>query len=222
MSLAAPGVELAPLRWWHLAELAELERAVFDVDPWTPEMFWSELAQGASRHYLVALSGGRVVGYAGLAVTDDEAYIQTVGVHPGHRGHGLGAQLMVALLREARRRGARSCGLEVRTENRAARALYTRLGFVDVALRRNYYQPSGGDAYVMRARPIDTAGYGAQLDAAAAALAEKDSAALAEKDSAALAEKNRAALAEKDATAALAEKDRAARAEWRTAAEGAP
>ncbi|MDT3438511.1 ribosomal protein S18-alanine N-acetyltransferase [Pseudofrankia sp. BMG5.37] len=175
-----PAVELAPLRWWHLAEVAEMERVVFDVDPWTPEMFWSELAQGASRHYLATLVDGRIVGYAGLAVADDEAYIQTVGVHPACRGRGLGARLMVALLLEARRRGARSCGLEVRTDNLAARALYTRLGFVDIGLRRNYYQPSGGDAYVMRARPIDTPGYGAQLDAAWAALAEKDGAAPAE------------------------------------------
>ena len=166
-------VELGPMRWWHLAEVADLELAVFDLDPWTPEMFWSELAQGASRHYLVALVDGRIVGYAGLAVTDEESYIQTVGVHPAHRGRRLGACLMIALLREARRRGARSCGLEVRTDNLSARALYSRLGFVDIGIRRGYYQPSGGDAYVMRVRPIDTPGYGAQLDAAWAALAQQ-------------------------------------------------
>ncbi|WP_052710978.1 ribosomal protein S18-alanine N-acetyltransferase [Pseudofrankia sp. DC12] len=172
-----PAVTLVPLRWWQLAEAADLEPDVFDVDPWTPEMFWSELAAGPSRYYLAALVAGRIVGYAGLAVTDDEAYIQTVGVHPDLRGRGLGARLMIALLREARRRGARSCGLEVRTDNHAARALYARLGFVDIGMRRGYYQPSGGDAYVMRARPIDSAGYGVQLDAAWAALDERDAAA---------------------------------------------
>ncbi|WP_007518684.1 MULTISPECIES: ribosomal protein S18-alanine N-acetyltransferase [Pseudofrankia] len=175
-----PAVELTPLRWWHLAEVAELEKDVFDLDPWTPEMFWSELAQGASRYYVAALVGGRIAGYAGLAITDDEAFVQTVGVQPGHRGRGLGARLMVALLREARRRGARSCGLEVRTENLSARALYARLGFVDIGIRRGYYQPSGGDAYVMRARPIDTPGYGARLDAAWAALVQKDGEAAAD------------------------------------------
>jgi len=167
-------VELVALRWWHLAEVAELEMAVFDVDPWTPEMFWSELAQGDSRYYLAALVDGSIAGYAGLAVAADEAYIQTVGVHPAHRGRGLGARMMIELLRTARRRGARSCGLEVRTDNLGARALYARLGFVDLGLRRGYYQPSGGDAYVMRVRPIDTAGYGARLDAAWAALTAGD------------------------------------------------
>jgi ribosomal-protein-alanine N-acetyltransferase len=171
-----PAVTLAPLRWWQLAEVAELERVVFDLDPWTPEMFWSELAAGPGRYYLAALAAGRIVGYAGLAVAEDDAYIQTIGVHPDQRGRGLGARLMIALLREARRRGARTCGLEVRTENQAARALYTRLGFVDIGVRRGYYQPSGGDAYVMRVRPIDTVGYGAQLDAAWAALDLRDAA----------------------------------------------
>jgi ribosomal-protein-alanine N-acetyltransferase len=173
--VGAPGTgsasrpELVSLRWWHLAEVAELERRVFDVDPWTPEMFWSELAQGRGRYYLAALVADRIVGYAGLAVQDDEAYIQTVGVDPRLRGCRLGSRLMVALLREARHAGARSCGLEVRTDNLAARALYSRLGFVDIGLRRAYYQPSGGDAYVMRVRPIDTVGYAARLDAEARA-----------------------------------------------------
>jgi ribosomal-protein-alanine N-acetyltransferase len=152
------------MRWWHLADVAALEPTVFVQDPWSAEMFWSELALGASRHYLVALSGAKIVGYAGLAVAEDESYIQTIGVAPGQRGQGLGCRLMLALLREARRRGARSCGLEVRAGNHSAQALYTRLGFTTIGVRRGYYQPSGDDALVMRVRPIDTAGYGARLD----------------------------------------------------------
>ncbi|CAJ59793.1 putative acetyltransferase [Frankia alni ACN14a] len=164
---------LVPMRWWHVATVAELEPTVFATDPWTAELFWSELAQGDQRHYLTALWQPRgaaahdlsaIIGYAGLALADDGAYIQTVGVVPRIRGRGVGARLMIALLRHARRAGARSCGLEVRTDNHAARALYTRLGFVDIGVRRGYYQPSGGDAYVMRARPIDTVGYAALLD----------------------------------------------------------
>ncbi|EFC83146.1 ribosomal-protein-alanine acetyltransferase [Parafrankia sp. EUN1f] len=164
-------VDLLPMRWWHLAGIASIERRVFDLDPWSAELFWSELAQGDSRNYLVAVSAGSIVGYSGLALQGDESYIQTIGVVPEMRGRRLGARLMIAQLREARRRGARSCGLEVRTDNVAARALYAGLGFVDLGVRRGYYQPSGGDAYVMRARPIDTVGYGALLDRIEAAIA---------------------------------------------------
>nr|MDT0667714.1 hypothetical protein [Micromonospora sp. DSM 115978] len=54
--------------------------------------------------------------------------------------------------------------LEVRTDNEPARELYRRFGFADLGVRRGYYQLSGADAFVMRARPIDTPGYGALLD----------------------------------------------------------
>ncbi|ETA04278.1 (SSU ribosomal protein S18P)-alanine acetyltransferase [Frankia casuarinae] len=167
------------MRWWHVAMVAELEQTVFDIDPWTAELFWSELAQGEQRRYLTALwrpqgvpthDTSAIVGYAGLALAEDGAYIQTIGVVPRMRGRGVGARLMIALLRDARRAGARNCGLEVRTDNQAARALYSRLGFVDIGLRRGYYQPSGGDAYVMRVRKIDTVGYAELLDRVEATL----------------------------------------------------
>ncbi|CAO5175226.1 (ribosomal protein S18)-alanine N-acetyltransferase [Frankia sp. AiPs1] len=164
---------LVPTRWWHIETIARLERTVFVTDAWSAELFWSELAQGDQRYYLTAMAHPRgtathdlesIVGYAGLAISDDGAYVQTVGVVPAARGRGIGARLMIALLRRARETGARSCGLEVRTDNHTARALYHRLGFVDIGTRRGYYQPSGGDAFVMRARPINTVGYGAFLD----------------------------------------------------------
>jgi len=39
--------------------------------------------------------------------------------------------------------------LEVRTDNTAAIALYQAHGFERLGLRKNYYQPSGADAYTM-------------------------------------------------------------------------
>ena len=50
---------------------------------------------------------------------------------------------------EATARGAERVGLEVRTDNAPAQALYRRFGFAPVGVRRGYYQPSGADALVM-------------------------------------------------------------------------
>ena len=58
--------------------------------------------------------------------------------------------LLIALLDEARRRGVAHVDLEVKADNDTARRLYERHGFVEIAVRRNYYQPSGTDAIVMR------------------------------------------------------------------------
>jgi ribosomal-protein-alanine N-acetyltransferase len=148
---ATPSIEFAPLRWWHLADVARLETEIFGADSWSAELFWSELAQSGLRYYLVAEQGDRVVGYAGLAAWAGESWVQTVAVAEPARGLGVGRRLMDALLSEARRRDARTCALEVRADNDVAQQLYASLGFQRIGIRRGYYQPSGADALVLQA-----------------------------------------------------------------------
>lgn len=140
---------LAPLRWWHLAEVVELERVLFGDESWSEELFWSELAQGGQRTYTVALDGTSVVGYCGLAAAADEAYVQTIAVAPAAQGRGLGTRLLRGIVQDAVGRGARFVGLEVRADNEVAQRLYARHDFAPVGRRRGYYQPSGVDAVVM-------------------------------------------------------------------------
>lgn len=145
-------VTLGRLRWWDIEAVLPLEREVFDGDVWTAHHFWSELGQMATRHYLVAREGDRVVGYAGLCAYPDEAFVQTMAVAADHRGQGLGALMLEGLLAEAERRGLRTVLLEVRADNPQAQRLYERHGFRRTAVRRGYY-PGGVDAWVMTRGP---------------------------------------------------------------------
>ena len=53
-------------------------RQLFTEDAWTDAMFWSELAERDSRHYVVAAADDDLAGYAGLcAYASGEAYVQT-------------------------------------------------------------------------------------------------------------------------------------------------
>lgn len=140
------------MRWWHVAALLPLERALFGEQPWTERMFWSELGQLDTRHYVVAVDGEDVVGYAGLCDYPDEAWVQTMAVAPSHQGRGTGALLLADLLDEAARRRQRVVSLEVRAGNDRAQRLYERHGFVRTGVRRRYYQPSGDDAVLMTRR----------------------------------------------------------------------
>ncbi len=147
-----PDPQLRRMRWWDVDAVHRIETEVF-VDPWSVELFWSELAQvPEARHYLVADLDATIVGYAGLAAIGYQADVQTLAVAAGHQGHGLGARLLVALLAEARRRDAGEVLLEVRAENKAAQALYARAGFERIGVRRGYYRPGGTDALVLRLR----------------------------------------------------------------------
>ena len=140
---------LERMRWWHIDELLPLERRLFGEEPWTARLFWSELAQLDTRHYLVALSDGLVVGYGGLCAYPDEAFVQTIAVDPRVQGEGLGGLILQALLDEAARRRKSTVSLEVRADNEPAQRLYKRFGFRVAGVRRGYYQPSGTDALVM-------------------------------------------------------------------------
>jgi ribosomal-protein-alanine N-acetyltransferase len=140
------------MRWWHVADCLPLEEELFGAEPWTERMFWSELGQIETRHYVVAVAEGSVVGYAGLCDYPDEAWVQTMAVARCAQGRGLGAQLLEELLHEAGRRRQRVVALEVRADNVPAQRLYVRYGFEQTGVRRGYYQPSGVDALVMTRR----------------------------------------------------------------------
>ena len=139
-------VPLTRMRWWHVPGVMELEDELFGAEAWSAAAYWNELAETATRHYVVALARDRVLGYAGLAVYGDEAHVLTIGVATAAQGRGLGTALLRDLLAAA---GHRRVLLDVRADNEVAQRLYRRHGFVPVGRRRGYYQPSGMDAVVM-------------------------------------------------------------------------
>ncbi|CAM5370264.1 hypothetical protein SVIOM74S_06521 [Streptomyces violarus] len=83
------------MRWWDIDPVLELERDPVPDDAWSRGMFWSELAHArrpeASRKYLVAEEGERIVGYAGVASSGEQADIQTIAVTREYWGTGWAA-----------------------------------------------------------------------------------------------------------------------------------
>jgi N6-L-threonylcarbamoyladenine synthase len=137
-----------------LDAIMALETATFGTDAWSSRLMRGEL-RGEHTHYLVAIdedAPAELAGYAGLLAPrgSGDGDIQTIAVAPSARRRGLGRMLVLALVEVARDRGARQVFLEVRADNPDARALYDSLGFEEIAVRPNYYQPDGVDAQVMR------------------------------------------------------------------------
>lgn len=151
----------APLRWWHVAAVAEVEQQLFPADPWSAGQWWSELAGVPDRRSITvawrpaadldAPHPQDVLGYVDMAFAGDVADVQTVAVVESARRSGLGRQLLREGLDDARSRGCVRALLEVRAGNAAAIELYATEGFTSVDRRRGYY-PDGDDALVMEAR----------------------------------------------------------------------
>jgi [ribosomal protein S18]-alanine N-acetyltransferase len=137
-----------------LADIMALETSTFENDAWSAASMSSELGS-IHTYYLVAFDSEHpeeLAGYAGLLAPTGsrDGEVQTIAVAQLARRHGLGRILMERLIAEADARGARQVFLEVRADNPNARALYDSLGFEQIAVRRNYYQPDNVDAQVMR------------------------------------------------------------------------
>ena len=138
---------IVPLRWWHIDALLTIEDEQFGTESWSAAMFWSELAAG--HYYRVAVDDDLVLGYAGEAFADHEAWINNIAVRGDAQRRGVGAALLRDLIAEADRRHARRICLEVATDNTPAQRMYDAYGFEGIGIRRGYYQPSNTDALVM-------------------------------------------------------------------------
>jgi ribosomal-protein-alanine N-acetyltransferase len=139
---------LEPMRMADVAAVLEIERLSFS-SPWPAYAFEQELTGNRLAHYVVARSGGRVVGFAGIWLMVDEAHVTTFGVHPDHRRRGVGRRLLLRLAELAIELGSARLTLEVRVSNTAAQALYQAFGFRVAGRRIAYYSDDGEDAVVM-------------------------------------------------------------------------
>jgi ribosomal-protein-alanine N-acetyltransferase len=130
-----------------LPALAALEAASFP-DPWSETLLAGELAAPTSL-VLVAFEASAATGYAAFRRAADEAELLRVAVAPAARGRRVALRLVEAGLARLLADGVRSCFLEVRPENRPARALYRALGFRETGRRPRYYA-DGSDALILR------------------------------------------------------------------------
>ena len=139
--------QIVPMNSSHIPVLAELEKMCFSA-PWSESSLREELANPLS-HFLAAVAEEKTAGYLGVQEVAGEGYITNIAVFPEYRRQGIAQALLEAAEAGAGERGCAFLTLEVRASNKAAAALYSKMGYTVTGERKNFYSNPAENALLM-------------------------------------------------------------------------
>ena len=119
-----------------LDTILEIEARAYPV-PWSREQMIDVFNQKVIRMKL--LMNGELIGYAFVSIILDEGHLLHITIDPIHHGKRLGRYLLEHVLQLGDSHQLATIFLEVREGNTPARALYDRIGFNQVGVRKGYY-----------------------------------------------------------------------------------
>lgn len=119
-----------------LETILEIEARAYPV-PWNKTQMMDVFNQKVIRMKL--LMEGKLIGYAFVSIIIDEGHLLHITVDPIHHGKRLGRYLLEQVLKLGDSHQLATIFLEVREGNTPARALYDRMGFNQVGMRKGYY-----------------------------------------------------------------------------------
>lgn len=140
------------LRDMLLADIPEVQAIENQCQshPWSEIHFKASIESSHQAYVLEDPAAPEIVAFAITSTVADEAELLNIAVAPSCQRQGVGHYLLNFLC-DSFEPSIQSFFLEVRGSNQAAIALYRKLEFNEVGLRRNYYPSLGGreDAVIM-------------------------------------------------------------------------
>ena len=134
-----------------ILSVVALEEACFP-DPWMEGQITYELMTNPCSISLVCEEDKKIVGYLDFMITFDSGTINRLAVHPDHRQKGIATALINAMVDicQHQKEEVDYITLEVRKSNKAAIALYFKLGWERVVFKKHYYRNGEDAIYMMR------------------------------------------------------------------------
>lgn len=120
-------------------------------NPWQETTFRGEIYNRplSFPYVIVHKFQKRVMGYIIFWKIKEEVHINNIALHPDFRRKGIGEAVLRKVLTQVQREGVRYITLEVRPSNLAALALYKKLEFKVLGIRKNYYFKPREDAIIL-------------------------------------------------------------------------
>lgn len=132
-----------------LDRVIELEHQLFKESSWSKEDYLYEIYENTFSFNFVLEIDDIIIGYVGVWIMYEQSQITTIGIDNHYQRQGYAKTLMDEIIQFAVEEGCEVMSLEVRVSNQPAISLYEKCGFVNQAIRKNYYQDNHEDAYLM-------------------------------------------------------------------------
>ena len=132
----------------HIDAIKEIEKQCFSL-PWSRQALISQLPDDMHMFIVAENEQGNAIGYVGMMYVLDEGYISNVAVSPEYRRLGIADALIRELVSKSEEKLLSFVTLEVRESNTPAIELYSKNGFTEVGLRKNYYEKPVENAILM-------------------------------------------------------------------------
>lgn len=131
-----------------IEQILQIEEACF-TSRWTKEMFLYEFHENPFGFFYVLEDAGVILGFVDFWVTFETCQLANIAILPAYQGKGYSKFLMDHMIHLAEQQQCETIMLEVRVSNEKARALYTSYAFIEMNVRKGYYNDNGEDAIVM-------------------------------------------------------------------------
>ena len=123
-----------------LPDVLRIEQQNYEF-PWDEEIFKDCFR--ANYDLRVCEELDRILGYCIVSVGAGEAHILNISVDPAERRQGIGQKMLEYLIEQLQGK-AETLFLEVRPSNTSAIALYKKIGFNEIGIRKDYYPAQNG------------------------------------------------------------------------------
>jgi ribosomal-protein-alanine N-acetyltransferase len=133
-------MRLRTMTYADLPAVLAIERKNYQF-PWDEDIFIDCFKVGYG--CWVCEENGKILGYCILTLGVGEAHVLNISVSPDEQNQGIGRRMMESLIDIAKGE-AETMFLEVRPSNPGAIALYTKLGFNEIGIRKGYYPAENG------------------------------------------------------------------------------
>lgn len=130
-----------------LQQVMEIENEAFR-DHWKVSAYEYELNENEYSTLLVCEENHQIIGVCGYYHLFEDAQVITIATHCDWRQRGIGQMMLNAMIDGANQAGCCTFSLEVRVSNFAAIEMYKKNEFIEMNIRKSYYE-DGEDAYFM-------------------------------------------------------------------------